>query len=106
GTKPKLDACCHDLVLAAERLQSALADPVRALHSGGVPEGEGESAERRSMAENAPRVALLVARAIRARELSLLDVWFASLGPIASSLVETAIRGAVRRTPPPPPRPP
>jgi serine/threonine protein kinase len=35
----------------------------------------------------------------------MLDVWFASLGPVASSLLETAIRAAIRRTPPPPPQP-
>ena len=45
-----------------------------------------------------------VARAIRARELSMLDVWFASLGPVASALLEAAVRGAIRRTPPPPPQ--
>src|SRR5206468_4556582 len=29
--------------------------------------------------------------------------WFASLGPVASALLEAAVRGAIRRTPPPPP---
>jgi hypothetical protein len=47
----------------------------------------------------------LIARAIRARELSMLDVWFASLGPVASALVEGAVRGAISRTPAPPPPP-
>ena len=50
-------------------------------------------------------MAALVARAIRARELSMLDVWLASLGPVASALLEAAVRGAIRRTPPPPPQP-
>src|SRR6185436_14591663 len=50
----------------------------------------------------AHRVAGLVARAIRGREPSMLDVWFASLGPVASSLLEYAVKGAIRRTPPPP----
>jgi eukaryotic-like serine/threonine-protein kinase len=44
-----------------------------------------------------------VARAIRARDLSMLDVWLASLGPITSTLLEEAVRGAISRTPPPPP---
>ena len=35
----------------------------------------------------------------------MLDVWFASLGPVASALLEAAVRGAIRRTPPPPPQP-
>ena len=35
----------------------------------------------------------------------MLDVWFASLGPVASGLLEAAIRGAIKRTPPPPPPP-
>jgi serine/threonine-protein kinase len=43
-------------------------------------------------------------RAIRAREMTLLDVWLASLGPLASSLVENAVAEAMRRTPPPPPK--
>ena len=32
-----------------------------------------------------------------------IDVWLASLGPVASALLEAAVRGAIRRTPPPPP---
>ena len=43
-------------------------------------------------------VSPLVARAIRARDLSMLDVWFASLGPVASALLEAAVRAAIRRT--------
>jgi serine/threonine-protein kinase len=100
GHRPELEPACLALVLAGERLQASLADPVKALHA-----ARGESAEALSAkaAANAPRVAGLVARAIRARELSMLDVWFASLGPIASGLLEAAVRGAIRRTPPPPP---
>ncbi len=103
GPKPNLEAMCLDLVLAGDRLHGALANPVKALHP-----ATGESAEdslSRSASENAPRVAALVARAIRARELSMLDVWFASLGPVASALLEAAVRAAIRRTPPPPPQP-
>lgn len=102
GTKPNLEALCVELVLAGERLQAALADPVKGLH----PKGEEPSHDLHSphSAENAPRVAGLVARSIRAREISMLDVWFASLGPVASGLLESAIRGAIQRTPPPPPR--
>src|SRR6185436_4975978 len=91
GTKPELEIMCLSLVLAGERLQGALADPVKALHTASA------QSERHSLAhvagENAPRVSALVARAIRAREPSLLDVWFASLGPVASALLEAAVRG-------------
>lgn len=103
GPKPNLDAMCMELVLAGERLHGALADPVKALHV-----ASSESAEdslRRAATENAPRVAGLVARAVRTRELSMLDVWFASLGPVASALLESAVKGAIGRTPPPPPKP-
>ncbi len=103
GPKPNLEAMCLDLVLAGDRLHGALANPVKALHP-----ATGESAEdslSRSASENAPRMAALVSRAIRARELSMLDVWFASLGPVASALLEAAVRAAIRRTPPPPPQP-
>lgn len=96
-----LEGRCLELVIAAERLRGALADPVKALH----PAGEEDDSLSRAATENAPRVAALVARAIRARELSMLDVWFASLGPVASALVEAAVRSAVRRSPPPPPSP-
>ena len=78
----------YDLATAArpEQVQSALADPVRALHqaSGDVT----DDSLRRGQTENAPRVAGLVARAIRAREPAMLDVWFASLGPVTSRLLE------------------
>ncbi len=102
GSKPNLEAMCLELVLAGERLQGALADPVKALHAGG--ESSKEDSLSRSATENAPRIAALVARAIRVRELSLLDIWFASLGPVASALLEGAVRSAIRRTPPPPPK--
>lgn len=101
GPHKALEAMCLELVMAADRLQGALANPVRALHP-----STAESAEdslRRSSTDNAPRVATLVARAIRAREISLLDVWLASLGPVASTLIEVAVRDAIKRTPPPPP---
>ena len=102
GPKPNLEAMCLELVLAGERLQGALADPVKALHPSS--EQSAEDSLSRIATENAPRIAALVARAIRARELSLLDVWFASLGPVASALLESAVRSAIRRTPPPPPK--
>ncbi len=101
GTKPQLEQQCLELVLAGDRLHSALADPVRALHPASE-QGADDSLSRRAT-ENAPRVATLVARSIRARDLSMLDVWFASLGPVASALLEEAVSGAMRRTPPPPP---
>ncbi|HET7539489.1 MAG TPA: serine/threonine-protein kinase [Polyangiaceae bacterium] len=102
GPKPDLEVMCLNLVRAGERLQGALADPVKALHEG--VEGASLAPLSRNAAENAQRIAGLVARAIRARELSLLDVWFASLGPVASALLEGAVRTAIRRTPPPPPK--
>lgn len=102
GPKKELEAMCLELVLAGDRLQGALADPVKALHPATAQSAE-DSLSRRAT-ENAPRVAALVARAVRARELSMLDVWFASLGPVASALLEAAVRGAIRRTPPPPPQ--
>jgi hypothetical protein len=101
GPRPQLDAMCTLLVVAADRLQGALADPVQALHP--RRELSAEDSSLRTTTENAQRVAALVARAIRARELSMLDVWLASLGPIASALLEGAVRAAIRRTPPPPP---
>ncbi len=103
GHKPNLDPMCLDLVLAGKRLHGALSDPVKALHPATV--ASAEDSLSRSTTENAPRVAALVARAIRAREVTLLDVWFASLGPVASGLLETAIRAATRKTRPPPPTP-
>src|SRR5262249_22582435 len=102
GSRDDLEAMCVEVVLAGERLQGALDDPVKALHPTSNADREGSGARCRM--ETAPRVAVLVARAIRARELAMLDVWFASLGPIASALLEAAVRGAIRRTPPPPPR--
>lgn len=102
GPNPDLDAMCVELVLAADRLHAALANPVKGLHAA-VVESTEDSLSRRST-ENAPRVAGLVARAIRARELAMLDVWFASLGPVTSALLEAAVRAAIRRTPPPPPQ--
>jgi serine/threonine-protein kinase len=102
GPKSDLEETCLELVLAADRLQAALADPVKALHP--VHEQSAEDARTRSFADNAPRIATLVARAIRARELSMLDVWFAALGPIASALLEEAVGAAIKRTPPPPPK--
>ena len=103
GPKEDLEPMCLQLVLAGDRLQAALANPVKALHP--TAAAGAEDSLDRSATENAPRVAALVARAIRARELSLLDVWLASLGPTASALLDEAVRGAIRRTPPPPPRP-
>lgn len=100
GRTENFESLCLKLVLSAERLQAALADPVKALHPAvDAP----EDSLTRTTTENAPRVASLIARAVRARELSMLDVWFTSLGPVTSALVETAIRGARDRTPPPPP---
>ncbi len=102
GPRPNLEAMCLELVLAGDRLHGALADPVKALHPA-TRQTEEDSLSQRAT-ENAPRVAALVARAIRARELSMLDVWFASLGPVASALLESAVRAAIRRSPPPPPQ--
>ncbi|HSU38102.1 MAG TPA: serine/threonine-protein kinase [Polyangiaceae bacterium] len=102
GPKKDLEQLCIELVVAGERLQASLADPVKGLH-GRRGDAPGDSLSPPD-AENAPRVAALVARAIRAREPAMLDVWFASLGPVASSLLEDAVRAAIRRTPPPPPK--
>ncbi len=102
GPKPDLEPTCLALVLTADRLHGALTDPVKALHPG--TKASAEDSLTRSATENAPRVAALVARAVRAREPSMLEVWFASLAPVASALVEAAVRGAIRRTPPPPPQ--
>jgi serine/threonine-protein kinase len=101
SAKPDIEAMCLELVLSAERLQASLADPVKALHP--AEAGRAEDSLTRQQTENAPRVAQLVARVIRRREFSKLDVWFASLGPIASALVEKAVKGACKRSPPPPP---
>ncbi len=103
GPRPDLEAMCIDLVMAAERLQRALHDPVRALHV--AKASPSDDSLGKATSENAPRMASVVARAIRARDLTLLEVWFASLGPTASKLVEAAVQAAVRKTPPPPPSP-
>jgi eukaryotic-like serine/threonine-protein kinase len=103
GPRAELEAMCLELVLAGARLYGALSDPVKALHP--ASDATADDSLRRSATENAPRVAALIARAIRARELSMLDVWFASLGPVASALVEGAVRAAISRTPAPPPPP-
>lgn len=100
GRTEHFEELCLKLVLTAERLQAALADPVKALHPAS---GLGTDTLSRTTTENAPRIAALIARAVRARELSMLDVWFTALGPITSALVEAAIRDAKDRTPPPPP---
>jgi eukaryotic-like serine/threonine-protein kinase len=105
GNRPNLDAMCIDLVQAGDRLHGALADPVKALHPSLETSEASEDPAARASTENAARVAALVARAIRARELSMLDVWFASLGPVASALLEDSVRAAIRRSPPPPPQP-
>ncbi len=101
GPKSELEGLCLDLVLAGERLQGALADPVKALHP--ARHAVDDDTLSRRATQNAPRIAGLLARAIRARELGMLDVWFAALGPVTSALLEEAVRGAIRRTPPPPP---
>ncbi len=104
GHKPDLEALSTELVLAADRLHSALANPVKALHAPVTSSANDDSLARKET-ENAPRIAGLVARAIRARELSMLDVWLASLGPVTSALLEDAVKSAIGRTRPPPPVP-
>jgi serine/threonine-protein kinase len=103
GQRAELESQCLELVLAGDRLNGALADPVKALHP--ATKQSAEDSLSRAATENAPRVAALVARAIRAREPSMLDVWFASRVPVVSLLLEGAVQGAIRRTPPPPPKP-
>jgi serine/threonine-protein kinase len=103
GPRSELEALCLELVLAAGRLQGALADPVKALRA--ASESSAADSLARGASENAPRIASLVARAIRARDPKMLDVWFTSLGPVASALIEQAVQGAIRRSPPPPPQP-
>src|SRR5690606_37962858 len=91
---------CLELVLSAERLQGALADPVKALH----PAASGNSDSLSVAAtENAPRISALVARAIRSRKLSLPDLWLTSLGPTTSAMADLAVREARDRPSPPPP---
>lgn len=101
GNKPNIDELCLSLVIAGERVRGALADPVKALHR--ESEANAEDSLARRATENAPRIASLVARAIRSHELSMLDVWFASLGPISSVLLENAVKAAMGRSPPPVP---
>jgi serine/threonine-protein kinase len=103
GPRPDLDALCLALVLGAERLHGALADPVKALHPASEHTARDSLSERTT--ENAPRTAALVAKAVRARNTGLLEIWLASLGPLTAQLVEAAVTRAVRRTPPPPPVP-
>jgi len=103
GQRKDLEALCLDLVLAGDRLHHAVSDPVKALHP--ATAATAEDSLSRSATENAPRIAAMVARAIRTRDLSLLDVWIASLGPITSTLLEEAVKAAIRKTPPPPPQP-
>ncbi|MEM7153433.1 MAG: serine/threonine-protein kinase [Myxococcota bacterium] len=103
GRSAGLEGLCVELVLASDRLVRALADPVKALHTA-EPGGEMPDSLTRDAAPNAPRVASLVARAISARDPSIVEVWLASLGPVVSALVDAAIRGAISRTPPPPPK--
>ncbi len=101
GPKPQIEQQCLELVLAGDRLHRALADPVKGLHPASNFNDDDPLSQR--AAENAPRIAALVARAIRARDPTLLDVWFASQGPVVCALLEQSVRGAIRRTPPPPP---
>jgi serine/threonine-protein kinase len=105
GAKAQLEEMCLALVRAGERVRGALADPVHALREAAAVPPPGSIPPEASGADNARRIAALVARSIRAREMAMLDVWLASLGPVASSLVESAVRGAIRRSPPPPPKP-
>ena len=102
GPDPALEASCLLLVTAGNGLQDTLADPVKALHTASA---DAEAPHSATASENAARVGTLVARAIRARELSMLDVWLASLAPVSSALLEAAVRAAIRKTPPPPPKP-
>ena len=90
-------------MLGAERLHGALADPVKALHP--ATERTAQDSLTEKTTENAPRTAALVAKAVRARNTGLLEIWLASLGPSTAQLVEAAVTRAVRRTPPPPPAP-
>lgn len=101
GLVADLEDRCLGLVMAGERLQAALADPVTALRD--VTDGPAEDSMLFRAIQNAPRRAALMARAIRSRDLAILEVWLASLGPIASALLESAIKAAIARTPPPPP---
>ena len=98
GTMGELEVMCQELVTSANRLHAALANPVKALHPAGG-ETPPDSLTRHE-AESAPRTAALVARAIRSRDLAMLDVWLATLGPVTSTLIEQAVSAAIDRTPP------
>ncbi len=100
GLRDGLEPLCVELVLAGNRMQAALADPVKALHP--PDDGEGDDSLSQRSTANAPRVAALVARSIRSRDIAMIEVWLASLGPVASALVEASVQAAIRRTPPPP----
>ncbi|MEM1418330.1 MAG: serine/threonine-protein kinase, partial [Myxococcota bacterium] len=103
GGTPQLEAFALGLVLAAERLQAALADPVRGLRPAADAPMDDSLGQRTQ--ENAPRTAAMITRAIRTREVARLEVWLASVGPTVAGLVEPAIEAAIQRTPPPPPIP-
>jgi hypothetical protein len=104
GRSPELEASCLQLVLAGDRLRLALANPVKALHA--HSDLASTDSLDRNATENAPRVAALVARSVRSRNASMLDVWLASVGPVGSMLLEQAVARAIARTPAPPPVPP
>lgn len=97
GRDADLEARCRTLVVAAERVQASLADPVKGLHNAAPRELDAAGIEHTS------KTAALITRAIRTRELSILDLWLTSLGPVASRLVEAQLQQARERTPPPPP---
>lgn len=97
GRDADLDEKCERLVGAAGRVVTALSDPVRGLHLA------SDGTTERSLSDGEQKTSALVARAIRGREMGLLDVWLASLGPAVSPLVDALIAGVVERTPPPPP---
>jgi hypothetical protein len=102
GTSRELDALCLALVSSAERLNAALTDPMRGLRKS-ASDGPSDDALPSEATENAPRVASLLGRAVRQRESAVLDVWLPSLVPLVAALVDFAVRGAIRRTPPAPP---
>lgn len=97
GRDPDLDEKSQRLVGAAGRVVTALSNPVRGLHLA------ADEAKNAPLSDAELKTSALVVRAIRGREMGLLDVWLASLGPAVSPLVEALIAGAVERTPPPPP---
>jgi hypothetical protein len=105
GRTPELEACASSW--CSPRPPARPPSPIRC----GAPPREraGTAGADDSLSKDRhrerPRVAALVARAIRTRELSMLDVWFASLGPVTSALLEAAVRGAIRARRRPPPQP-